>query len=248
MGMFDALTTEGLEDSKDVLGGNFDPIPSNVYDGEIKIMYAGKSKTSDAQNVTVIFVTDGKEVRETLYVTNKAGQNFYPDKQDKTKKQPLPGFTLVDEMCMFGTEKGLAAQQTEEKMVNIWNNDERKEVPTPTEVLTDMTGKPMRLAILRQIVDKQKKDANGVYQNTGETRTENAIDKAMHIDTGRTINEYKHGVETSVFRDGWLKKNEGKDRPRAKGLTGAAGPGATGSGMPAGVSASPSKSLFGNKG
>ena len=245
--MFGNLSTENLEKAEDVLGGgNYDPIPSAVYDGKIELAYAGKS-AGGAHSVTVHFKTsEGKEVRETIYVTNKQGENFYADKEDKTKKRPLPGFTMIDDICLLATGAGLADQDTEEKVVKIWDSNERKEIPKPVQCLTALHGQDITLAILRSIEDKNKKDESGKYVPTGETRTVNAIDKAFHPETGRTVNEYLNEVATPEFHDAWAAKNTGKDRERFTKNIGA-GAGTSGVGRPGGAPDEAKKNLFGKK-
>ncbi|MFR7882301.1 MAG: hypothetical protein ACLU5J_13140 [Christensenellales bacterium] len=39
-----------------------------------------------------------KPYTETIYITNKEGKNYFLNKQDPTKKVPLPGFTLIDDL------------------------------------------------------------------------------------------------------------------------------------------------------
>jgi hypothetical protein len=223
MGLFTNLTTDNLEATEDRLGGNFDPIPSDAYAGVITNMYAGVSKHG-AQSITLHAKIGDRDYRETLYITNRKGENFYTDKNDKTKKVQLPGFTTVDDICMFASEKPLSAQDTETKQVKVYDPEAQKEVPKPVEVLIDCVGQPIGLAILRQIVDKQKANDSGKYVNTGETRTENVIDKALHPETKRTINEYKREVLTSEYHDEWVKRNQNKDRNRSKGSSNASSP------------------------
>lgn len=242
MGMFANMTTDTLEKSTDSLGGNFDPVATDVYDAIIKVAYAGKSQRSNAQSITVHAALGEQEFRETIWITNGQGENFYKDKQDPTKKRPMPGFTTVNDLCLLATGQDLSEQDTEEKMVKIYNFEERKEVPTPVQVLTGLTNKEVKLGILRQIVDKQKQGDDGKYHNTGETRTENVIDKVFHAETGRTVNEYLQNVESSEFLDAWVKKNQGKDRNKAKGTGSNSGAGSSGSGHPGGAA---KKSLFG---
>lgn len=247
MSMFQNLTKDKLEKAEDRLGGNFDAIPTNVYTGVINNAYAGVSK-GGAQKITLHVMIDGKDYRETVYITNKKGENFYPDKQDVKKRQPLPGFTAIDDICMFTTEKPLAEQSTETKQVKQYDPDLKKEVPKPAEVLIDLLEKPITLAIQRQIVDKQKMGDSGNYVNTGETRTENVIVKSFHPETGRTILEYMHEIATPEFRNEWLKLNEGKDYDKSKGGSKAAGgAGQAGTGAPgAAAGGNKHKSLFGN--
>ena len=101
MGMFKDLSTESLEAPVDYLGGNFDPIATGVYEATIKLAFAGQSKSSKAQSVTLHLDLDGKELRETVYVTNRNNENFYVDKTDKTKRHPLPGWTAIDDICLL---------------------------------------------------------------------------------------------------------------------------------------------------
>ena len=183
-------------------------------------------------------------MRTTIWITNGKGENFYVDKDDATKRHPLPGFSLLDDLCMFVTEQGLAEQESEEKVIKLYNFEEKKELPTPVQVLTSLIGGKVKMAVLRQIVDVNAKGDDNKYHPTGKTRTENQVDKIMHPDTGRTINEYKQEIEETIFHDAWLTRNKGKDRLKAKGASGAAaGPGASGEGSP---KTPARKSLFGS--
>lgn len=242
--LFKNLTTDKLEASEDRLGGNYDPVPTGIYEATIKLAYAGEASGSKAASITVIAELENKkELRETIWITNRDGDNFYFDKEDKSKKVPLPGFTTIEDLCLLTTGEGLSDQDTEEKVVKIYNSTERKEVPTPVQVLSGVMGKKVKIAVLRQIVDKQKKNDAGVYENTGETRTENTIDKIFDVESGRTVNEFRHEIDTPEFMEAWDTKNTGKDRNRSKGAGTAAG-GTTGTGRPAAFG-EPKKKLFG---
>ena len=87
---FGDLNTDGLEQSRDTLGGG-GAVESDSYTGKIKLAYAGASQ-GGARFLAVHIDLDGREYRETLYVTNKQGQNFY---EKGGKKIPLPGFTVA---------------------------------------------------------------------------------------------------------------------------------------------------------
>lgn len=249
--MFSNLTTDNLEQSEDRLGGGFEALPSGVYDGKIKLAYVGHANSSKATSINLHIDVDGKEVRETIWITNRDGENFYVDKQDAKKRHPLPGFTTVDDICLLTTGEGLADQDFEEKIVKQYDATERKEMNKPAKVAINLLGKAIKIGLLREIVDKQKKDDSGNYVNTGETRTENTIDKVFHPETGRTVNEYRHEVETAEFLKAWEEKNAGKDRNKATGLSGGAGGGATGTGRPnpfgQAAGGEPKKKLFGAK-
>ena len=106
---FGNLSSEGLEESQDRLGG-FSVLDSDIYTGTIKAFYAGQS-SKGAKSVTLIFSHDGKEYSETVYVTNRNGENWFMNPQDKTKKVPLPGFTTIADICLVCTDAPLADQQ-----------------------------------------------------------------------------------------------------------------------------------------
>lgn len=247
--LFGNLTTAGAEKVTDRVGGG-GTVPTGIYAGaKIKAAYAGKS-AGGAQSVTVMVEVGGIEHRETLWVTNKNGDNTYPDKQDKTKKHLLPGFIVANDLCLLVTNAELSDQDFEEKVLSLYDFDAKKEVPTNVHVITGLTGKEITLAIVEQIVDKQKKDDNGVYQNTGETRTENTIEKVLHTDR-RTVVEIREGFEEPAWATKWAEKNQGKEaRNRAKGADGKSGAPGGRSGAPGaagGASQSPKTSLFGAK-
>lgn len=245
MGIFANMTTTDLEAAGDRAGGGFEAIPSGVYEATVKVAYVGASSAADskAQSITLVADIDGKELRETIWISNKAGANFYPDKNDPKKKQPLPGFTTIDDLCLLATGHPLAEQDVEEKVVKIYDYTEKKELPKPVSVITALLGKTVKLGVLRQIVNKQKKNDAGLYVNTDETRTENTIDKVFHAETSRTVTEYRQEVLTPEFHQVWSDKNSGKDRNRVKAGAPAGGIGLAGSGRPGGASAA-AKSLF----
>ncbi len=76
MSLFSKLKTDNLENAEDRVGGGFKVLPTNIYNSKIKLAYAGTS-ASGAMNITFICDIDGREYKETIYITNKAGENFY---------------------------------------------------------------------------------------------------------------------------------------------------------------------------
>lgn len=245
MGMFANMKTEDVAEAEDRVGGGFEPLPTSIYDAEIKLAYLGKSQRSDARSVTVHAEINGNEMRETIWFTTGKGDPFYIDKEDKKTKRPLPGFSVLNDMSLFITEAELAENDDgiEKKTVKLYDFDAKKEVPTEVDCLTFLHGGRVKLAIQRVIEDKQKKGDDGEYHNTGETRTSNRIEKVLHPETSKTIPEYKHGVEQAEFAPAWLNRNDGKDRDMSSGSSG--GTGQSGTGSPSGEKKSPAKKLFG---
>lgn len=246
---FGNLTNDGLEESEDRLGG-YQPLDSNVYPATIKTAYAGQSK-GGAHSVTLIADANGREYRETIYVTNKAGENFFLNRNDKTKKVPLPGFTTVDDICLFATGSPLAEQPTEDKIVNIYDYDSKKEIPTSVPMLMDLLGKTVDLGIIRQLENKNEKDGSGNYVATAETRELNLIDKVFDPETKRTVVEVRNEAETATFHDNWVERNAGNTRDKRSIKDGSGGtsgrPGGNSGGAPQAGSGAAKTSLFGKK-
>lgn len=244
--LFGSLTTEGLEEAQDRVGG-FQPFDTDLYTGPIKLAYAGQSD-GGARNITLVVDMGGREYRETIYITNKKGENFFLNKQDNSKKVPLPGFTVIDDICLVTTGKPLAEQATEEKVVKVWDRDAKAEVPKTVPMLVDLLGQTVTLGIVRQLENKSEKDGNGNYVPIADTRETNFIDKVFHTETKMTVVEAKQGAETATFHDSWAERNRGQTRDKREikdGEGGTAGrPGAPRSAPQAGNSNTKPKSLF----
>ncbi len=247
MNPFENMSTDDLEESTDSLGTSFAAVPTDVYEAEIKFAYLGKSQSSKAQSLTVHATLGGAEFRETIWVTNGKGENFYLSKDGKNTKHPLPGYTTADDLCLMAAQQPLNKQNIEKKTFNLYDFELRKEVPKEVDTLVDLIGKKVSLGITREVVDKEKKDDSGQYKPTGETRIQNTINKVFHPETGRTVNEYRHDIPTPEFRDSWIERFKGKDKIKAKGVPGANGPGSAGTGRPgaAGSPAAATRNIFG---
>lgn len=217
-GLFSNLTSEGLEEAQDRLGG-YQPLDTDVYDADIKVAYAGKS-SGGAHSVTFIADAGGREYRETFWITNKQGQNYFEakDKDGKLtgKKQALPGFTVVDDICLIATGSPLSDQPTEEKVVKIYDPESRSEKPTGVPVLVDLVGKKVKLGIIRATENQTEKDNSGNYvpKADGSTRDVNFVDKVFHPEQLMTVVEAKNGAEKATFHDSWIEKNRGITRDR----------------------------------
>ncbi len=246
MTMFSNLTSaDNMEKAEDRLGG-YQPLSSDVYDGTIKAMYAGQSE-SGAQNITLLVDVNGQEYRETIYFTNKKGENFYTK---NGKNFPLPGFTTIDHICLVATGSPLSEQDTEDKVVKVYDYEAKTEINKTVPMLTGCLGQTVAFAILRQIENKRQ-NVNGEYVAIAESVTTNAIDKVFDPESRMTVVEAQNGAEQAAFHDAWLEKNQGNDRDRRTvkdGDNGNAGrPGAAANSNAGAAQNTGRKSLFGNK-
>lgn len=242
MSMFGITTSQKVEATSDQMGG-FKVWDTDVYDATIKVLYAGQSK-GGAKFFGLHLTIDGKEYREQIYFTNKEGKNFYTK---SGKDFVMPGFQNVDELMLLLLEKDMAALQPddfEEKIIKLYDPDAKGETNQSAMVLTAALGKPVKVAIQKAKVFKQAKNANGVYENTADTREENSITKFFHPETNGTVIEHTKNMKIGAFMEEWLAQNRGETYDRTKGAAPAAAEGAPGKPGQTDQAAGATKSLF----
>lgn len=247
--LFGDMTTEGLEQAEDRLGG-FTLFETDAYDCVVKAFYAGKANdaASKSQSITLITEINGKEYRETFWITTKEGKNYFLNKQDNTKKVALPGYQTVDDICFATTGKPLSDLAFEDKVINVYNAEHKKEMPTNVKMGMAVLGQPVTLGIQKVLVNKQVQDPNTKqWSDTAESREENQIAKVFHTATKMTIVEAKAG-KTAEFYEAWVKKNKGQTNDRRKIKDGATTGQNGRSGPPQGgnAGAKTTSSLFGS--
>ena len=222
MSLFNNLSSEGFEDNQDRLGG-FSVLETDIYAGKIKVAYAGQSP-GGAQCVTLLIDFAGREHRETIYITTKKGDNFFMNKESPPKKVALPGFTTIDDICQVTTGNPLSMQKAEDKIVNVYDPEAKKELPKSVPVLVDLVGKDVLLAIQKSTVDKTVKQGDA-YVPTGESRDENTIEKVFHSELRITVVEAKDAdknnrAPVAGFIDAWVERNKGKTRDKRQDRSG----------------------------
>ncbi|MDA3807743.1 MAG: hypothetical protein PF440_07505 [Thiomicrorhabdus sp.] len=228
-GLFDDVQTDdSIVEDKDTLGGGFGPVDSGLYDLTIKYAY-GHVSPNGAKAVSFVFKTeDGKEVKDTQYITSgtkKGVKNFYLDKDGK--KNYLPGFSKVNSLCLLTAGKNISALTTEPNTIMLYNFDAKGDVATEVEMITDLVGKTITAGIIKQTEDKVKKnDQSGAYEATGETREVNEMDKYFRHSDGLTVTEIKAKSSEPVFKEKWSDKWTGQSRDKSTGTATAGTPGA----------------------
>ena len=229
------------EEEKDSLGGGV-VVDANVYKGIIENVYQDKSD-GGAISINIHFkMEDGKVLKQTTYISNRAGGFTYTR---DGKSNPLPGYSQMNSFFKAVTGKGIAENQaTEEKMVKIYKDN--KETPLPRDCFVDAIEKEVAIGILKISEEKTTKsggkDDKGkdIYVGTGEFREINEFDKFFDADTGLTIVEKLAGETIPDFLNKWKEKNAGKVKVKKAKISGTAS-GAT-AGAPA--TAAPKKQLF----
>lgn len=209
---------------KDTLGG-FKLLDTDVYLMDIKYAYLGKAANSNARSFN-IEATDanGNRHREQIWISNKEGGNQYKDKKT-SKMEYLPGFLLANSICLLAAGIPLIKATVETKTINVWNSEKKAEVPTDVPMITNVLGKPIKLAIQQTRKNKQVKNDSNVYVNTAEERIEVGIAKAFRFDSNKTEAEIRNKADAK-FMDEWLTANKGKVRDQYKKVEGQGNAGA----------------------
>ena len=249
MSMFaDVKNEDGIEKAKDVLGGGNGLFDTAIYKFTIKAAY-GLVSSGGAKGVAFEFKDEnGRTFKNTQYVTSgteKGCKNYY--EKDGVKNY-LPGYNIVNAICMMCTEKPLDQAVTENKTLKLWDSTAKAETPQNVPVLVELTGKEIYLGLFKDEVDKFGQDQTTKKWTvvTGETKEQNEIANVYHFPTKKTLNEAVEGGEAE-FYDKWLAQYEGKTRERAKhkGKGGTAGRPAAASGGATPAGGSKPSSLFG---
>lgn len=244
MGIFSQYKTDGLEQVQDRIGG-FTPLDSDIYIATIKAMYAQPAK-SGALGVTLLATLDnGKEYQETFYVSDKEGKNYFLNKQDSTKKVPLPGFVVVNDICLIASDMPLSDQETEEKVLNIYDPEAKKELPKNVPVITALIGKKVALAIANELHNKTTKVGDS-YQETAESVNRNAVVKVFHPEYKITVYEATEEKDPT-FWDKWLERYKGQVIDRRKIKDGEQGKEGRPPKAAPQATTKPTKSLFGKR-
>lgn len=229
-----------ITEEKDSVGSG-GPMDSGLYMSTITMAYLSKSGGGALGLVLNAKTEDGKEFRQTLWMTSgdaKGNKNYY---EKDGQKNYLPGFNHANSIALLTVSKEIGSIETEEKVVKVYSYEAKAEVPTKVQVFTDLIGKQILLGVIKQTVDKTAKDDKGIYQPTGETREENELDKVFRARDRMTTSEVRGQAAEASFADIWSDKWAGKLKNKSKGVSGVAGAPKAG-----GVAASkkPTTSLF----
>jgi len=240
--MLEHLKTDTtIENDDDFIGGGL--LDSGIYDFVVDMAYFDKSQ-GGANSLTLHLKTaKGQSMRTTLWMTSgtaKGGKNYYEDKKTG-KRRYLPGFNQANAICMLGINKEIANVTPEDKVINIYDFDAKKELPKTKQVLTELLGAQITCGVVLQTIDKNVKNAQGIYVPDGTTRDENEIDKCFRTSDGMTVAELRGGETEPVFKEKWAAKNTGVTRNKAKGAKPAS---VTGTGAPVTGAATQTESIF----
>lgn len=237
-------TNDSISNEKDSVGGG-GPLESGLYNTTVSMAYLSKSKGGALGLVLTLKTEEGKDIRQTLWMTSgteKGCKNYYETKTGE--KQYLPGFNIANSLTLLTVGKEISDLETETKVVNVYSAEAKAEVPTKVEVLMDLLNQEVTVGLIKQTVDKTtKNESTGLYEPTGETRDENEIDKLFRTRDRMTTAEIRAQAEEAKFIDTWAAKFTGTVKNKSKGASGTAGAPKAAAGAPA-AAKKPTTSLF----
>ena len=165
---------------------------SAVYPAVIDVAYTTKSSKDTTGIVFHFKLENGRDFKTTLWVMSATGE--YKWEKDG-RSGYWPGFLLFDEISTIVTGKSCdLLNPPEDKIINIWNYQERKEKPTEAKVLTELQGGKINLAILAQKRDHWEDSSKWVEQNE--------LDKVFTPE-GLSVNEKQSGATEGTIQTRW---------------------------------------------
>jgi len=241
-------TKEKVEAPIDRLGGST-VRPSGVELFKIKNIYFLAADSGAMMCYLTATDSKGLDYRESLCVASGDAKGNSPTYKDKNTGALnfLPGYNIVNALAMLTIETDITDLETETITVKHYSKAASKEIPTEVEVVTDMIGQEVQLAIKHVIKNKQEL-VSGKYVDVNEERAFNEIGSVFEADSGHTLQEALEGVEPE-FKDKWLEKYEGKPFNTYKEVKGGGGGNSVTSGGNKGDAdaGKPKKSMFNKK-
>jgi len=218
--MFENLQKDSeIADETDRLGGGMPD--SGLYDTAIEMAYVEESQGGALGLILSLATSDGRNIRNTLWMTSgvkKGKKNFYIDRNGN--KQYLPGYLVAASLTQLAAGEELASIVPEAREIPVYDFDLKKETLQSKQVLTSLIGKKIAVGVIKETVNKNVKNAEGVYVPTAETRDQLVIDKFFEHGTGCTTVEKKAGLSKGEFAEKWAAKNTGTVKDRTVSVAG----------------------------
>lgn len=205
MSIFAGIATdETIAVEEDRIGGGSNKLSqTGKYDFIIKKAYMDSAKSGAVSLNLELETEDGKKLKVTEYVTNKAKQTFYLDKEGN--KKFLPGFSKMKAIDYLIVKKDQEFPKAEKKTIMLYDYMAKKDIPQEKDVLTEWWGKPITALVMKKLENKQVKGDDDKYVDTAETREVFEVEHFLDPVTLRTRNEITLGSASKLCVD-WTAK------------------------------------------
>ena len=193
-----------VEENVERVGG-FSADESAVYTKGITQAYLSISQNGAYAMNLATKDKEGNERNYQFYFTNRAGQTYYTK---GGKKHQLPGFALLNAICMLTANQ--TAQQVlskaKKQVIDLMDWESRKEVPTEVKTYPQICKKAIKMGITKVISNAYKKG-----KPTNERREQNEIKMVFNAKSGLTITELAASLTEPKLLAQWVKTWEGRD-------------------------------------
>jgi hypothetical protein len=211
------------EVEKDSVGGG-GVLNSDIYTCTIKAAYFDYAKSKAVSLNLILETSTGRKLTQTEFITSGEAKGCKPYYEKNGEKFPLPGYAKMNTLCLLATGLPIDQLTAEDKILKLYDYESKKETNQTKKVITELTGKVIKVGVFKTIVDKKLKNdnfnpdlpesaTNARYALTGETREENLIDKFFN-EEGATLEEHTTKKEPIFFEE-WIKAHQGKVKDKS---------------------------------
>lgn len=199
-----SANTTGIKGGKekDTLGGG-GVQDTGLYGFTLDSAYFTEAKSSALGIVLNLVLDSGAKYSETFYVTTGKEKGCNPYYEKNGEKTYLPSYVKMNSFVEAVTGKEISLQNTEERVVDIYDYETQTTIPTKVEMLVDLLKTTGFVGVHKIRSNKQIKGDNG-YIDSPDERFTNQIDKFFNANK-QTHSEQSAGVEAS-FVTKWVEK------------------------------------------
>lgn len=197
---FNFGTEELQENEERVGGGGFTADESNAS----LVLFENAYLTQSKHGAWAVNLQSknkaGDERAYQIYFTNRKGEVFYKDKKSGNSVK-LPGYQLLDSIALATCGKSFkeVLDNTKTKVIDLYDYESRKDVPTEVQTLPLICKKALILGVIKKIDNKFK---NG--KKTSEKRESNEIHMAFRKEDKLTPKEHASGASEPKMYNQWV--------------------------------------------
>lgn len=191
-------------------------LESEIYTCTVKMAYMSES-SGGAKTLNLSLETaDGRVVDNKVYLTSgrAKGQKNYSVSNKTGERNYLQGFNLGNSLAALSIGQPIGNVELEDKVLKIWDNDLKEEVPTTVPVFAALLGQPIVAGIKQKIVDAVTNVAAegelAQWKPNGKVKEINEFDKFFRASDNLTTAEILAGITEGDYINTWRTNNAGK--------------------------------------
>ena len=199
-----------IQGETDRIGGSV--LDSDLYPFIIEMAYH-KESDKGSHALALKLKNGNLSYNPTVYFTSGTAKGCKHYYEANGEQRYLPGYIVAEAIAQLTCGQGIFDLDAEEKHINLYNFEQKRELPTAVNVFTDLIGKKVILGIHKKVENKSVANQNGEYVKTADTREVNEIDKVFN-EEGFTTPELKANATEPAYMNVWVDKYKGQDIDR----------------------------------